>query len=156
MTAIDVQPRRFSADRTLALINYGLLFAAIFFAGVPGIVAAVIAYTQKAGADPLLKQHYRFQIQIFWIAFLLALIAGICGLWSVLDMASRAWSDGQVVAREAAGVDVDLSHVRMTTQIMGLAIASFVALILMAIWSLSAPAIGFIRLATARTDRSPV
>lgn len=150
MTVIDPAARRYETDRTLALINYGLLFSAVFFAGVPGLVAVVIAYAQRPGAEPQVADHYRFQIQIFWIAFLLGLIAGICGLWAVLDVAGQVWSTGDFRADEA-GVDVDLTRLDLAGQVVGLTIAAVVSLVLMCIWLLSAPAIGFIRLATART-----
>jgi uncharacterized membrane protein len=143
MTVTDAEARRFDGERTMGLINYGLLFSAIFFAGVPGIVAVILAYTQRSAAGPLLREHYRFQIQIFWIGLLLALIAGICGLWAVLDVSADLWGNGSVHG------DLQPSDLDLTGQVIGLAIAAVVALVLMTLWSLAAPAIGFIRLATA-------
>ena len=43
MALTDVDSRRFESDRMLGLIGYGLLFSAIFFVGVPGIVAVILA-----------------------------------------------------------------------------------------------------------------
>ncbi|MFN3857701.1 MAG: hypothetical protein ACK4RV_08100 [Caulobacter sp.] len=151
MTVIDpAAARRFETDRTLALINYALLFSAVFFAGVPGLVAVVIAYAQRGGADPGVANHYRFQIQIFWISFLLGLIAGICGLWAVLDVAGQVWGTG---GPRAITGEFDLGGVRVERQIISLTIAAVVSLILMVIWLLAAPAIGFIRLITQAEAR---
>jgi uncharacterized membrane protein len=152
MTVTDAAGRKLQTDRTLAMINYGLLFSAIFFAGVPGLVAMVIAFTQKDGAAPPVREHYRFQLQIFWIAFLLGLIAGICGLWALMDVAGQVWKGGHVVAEQASGLDIDLSNMDLTGEVIGLFIASLVSLGLMALWSLIAPAVGFIRLATAPAE----
>ena len=90
-----------------------------------------------------MREHYRFQIQIFWIGFLLALVAGICGLWALIDASSDAWRNGGVHA------DLDESDLHLTGRIIGLFIASGVALALMALWSLAGPAVGFIRLLAA-------
>ena len=38
--------------RNLAFINYALLFSAVFFAGVPALIAAIIAYSQRDEAPP--------------------------------------------------------------------------------------------------------
>lgn len=143
MTLTDVDSRRFESDRMLGLIGYGLLFSAIFFVGVPGIVAVILAYTQRGSATPLVRDHYRFQIQIFWIGFLLGLIAGICGLWAVLDVAGDVWRDGDLQG------DVQIEELDLNARVIGLFAISGVSLLLMTLWSLAAPAVGFIRLATA-------
>jgi uncharacterized membrane protein len=151
--ATDADPR-FESERNLGLIIYGLLFAALFFAGVPALVAVVIAYTQTSNASAAMKRHYRFQIQIFWIGFLLALIAGISGLWAILDVAGQVWSNSRITENEA-GVDFDLTQMDMTGRILGLFGLSALALVLMTLWSLCAPAVGFIRLATQPRTPAP-
>ncbi|MCE3288255.1 MAG: hypothetical protein K0R83_267 [Caulobacter sp.] len=143
MTVTDTEARRFDTERVMGLINYGLLFSAIFFAGVPAIVAVILAYTQRSAAGSVMREHYRFQIQIFWIGFLLALIAGICGLWAIFDVSSDLWGSADIHG------DVQVTDLDWTGQVIGLFIAAGVSLALMALWSLAAPAVGFIRLATA-------
>ena len=143
MTVTDAGARRFESERVMGMINYGLLFSAIFFVGVPGIVAVILAYTQRAAAGPVMRDHYRFQIQIFWIGLLLGLIAGVCGLWAILDVTGEAWRNGDIHG------EMQVDELHPTSQVIGLFIASGVALALMTLWSLAAPAIGFIRLATA-------
>lgn len=142
MTATDTEARRFDSDRVLGLIGYGLLFSAIFFAGVPALVAVIMAYTQRRSAGPLVRDHYRFQIQIFWIGALLALIAGICGLWAVIDLFANA------EGRQMHDV-VDASDLEFSGRIIGLFVGCAVALALMTLWSLAAPLVGFIRLVSA-------
>ena len=51
--------------------------------------------------------------------------------------------------------DLDVTDLDPTTQVIGLFIAAGVALALMTLWSLAAPAIGFIRLATAPRPAEP-
>ena len=141
MTVTDTEARRFDTERIMGLIGYGLLFSAIFFAGVPGIVGVIMAYSQRRSATPQLREHYRFQIQIFWIGLLLGLVAGICGLWALVDLLGEAW-------RSELHRDVQVSDLNFTGRIIGLFIASGIGLALMALWSLAAPAVGFLRLAT--------
>lgn len=142
MTVTDAEARRFDTERVMGLIGYGLLFSAIFFAGVPAIVAVIMAYTQRGAASPVLRDHYRFQIQIFWIGMLLGLIAGICGLWAVIDVFTDA---GGRQMHE----NVDVSDLDFSAKVIGLFIAAGVGLALMTLWSLAAPAVGFLRLVTA-------
>lgn len=143
MTLATTDTGRFDSERTMGLINYGLLFSALFFGGVPAIVAVVLAYTQRGSAGPTVREHYRFQIQIFWIGFLLSLIAGICGVWGVVELTGDAWRNG------SSHGEMQVDETDFTVRVIGLFIASAVSLILLTLWSLAAPAIGFIRLATA-------
>jgi hypothetical protein len=66
--------------RVLALLNYGLLFFAFFFAGVPAVIAVALDYSQQVKVTQSLRDHYRFPIGLFWGSFLIALPAGILGL----------------------------------------------------------------------------
>lgn len=142
MTVTDAEARRFDTERVMGLIGYGLLFSGIFFAGVPAIVAVIMAYSQRGSASPVLRDHYRFQIQIFWIGMLMGLIAGICGLWATIDAFTDA---GGRQMHET----VDVSDLDFSPKVIGLYIAAGVGLALMTLWSLAAPAVGFLRLVTA-------
>eukprot|EP01030_Chromulinospumella_sphaerica_P018036 gene18036-17883_t len=150
MTVTDAEARRFDNDRVMGLINYGLLFSAIFFVGVPGIVAVILAYSQRGTAGPLMREHYRFQIQIFWIGLLLGLVAGISGLWAVLDVAGEAWRNGDIHG------EMEPDELNLTGKVIGLFVTSAVALALMTLWSLAAPAVGFIRLRRRLRDTAPM
>ena len=152
MTLATDPSSQFESDRTMGLIIYGLLFAGLFFVGVPALVGVVLAYTQRPSTAGPIQGHFRFQIQIFWIGFLLALIAGISGLWAVLDVAGQVWNSGQMSAGDA-GVDVDLTQLDLSGRVLGLVGVSIIALIVMSLWGLCAPAVGFIKLATLQKPR---
>src|SRR5947207_8419202 len=77
-------------DRNLAFLTYGLLFFSIFFAGVPALIAVAIAYARRKDADPLVRGHHSFQIWIFWVGFLMALLAGAAGLTAITMMFAQA------------------------------------------------------------------
>src|ERR1700744_115268 len=77
-------PREDEVDRNLALLGYGLLFFAIFFAGVPALIAVAIAYARRRNADTALRRHLRFQTFIFWVGFPLPLLAALSGLAALL------------------------------------------------------------------------
>lgn len=76
-------------DRNLAYAAYGLMFAAPFVFGLTGLIAVVIAYVRKSDAEPLTATHYGFQIRIFWLAFILAIIAALS---LMIGMGVLIWS----------------------------------------------------------------
>ena len=60
MTTDIREPRdRGETAENLAMIAYGLLFASIFFAGAPALIAVVIAYSQRQEASPGVAQPLR-------------------------------------------------------------------------------------------------
>lgn len=134
-------------DRNLALVVYALLFSSIFFAGIPALIAVVIAYAQRDQANPQIVSHYNFQIRIFWIALVLSVIAAACGTFGLIaaigDIFQYAvhgdWSAWDVVA-------VDFENIRFDPAMITLTIAAGVFTVIATIWLLCAPAFGFIRL----------
>lgn len=137
--------------RNLALLNYGLLFAAIFFAGVPALIAVIIAYAQRDAAPPPIRSHHQFQIKIFWVAFAMSLLAGVC----VLGAVGSALSQFVAFTRDAGwdglgAIEIDLSRLTVDGRSVALGIAALVLGFLTTVWLIAAPAMGFIRLASAR------
>ena len=65
-------------DRNLALLAYGLLFVGVFCAGLSALAALAIAYARRRQAGALVASHHRFQIFIFWVGFVPALLSGLC------------------------------------------------------------------------------
>jgi uncharacterized membrane protein len=80
VTAVQTTVAHDEVDRNLAFVTYGLLFFSVFFAGVPALIAVAIAYARRKDVDPLVRNHHSFQIWIFWIGFLMALLGGAAGL----------------------------------------------------------------------------
>lgn len=146
-----VEGRVGESARNLAFINYALLFAAIFFAGVPALIAAIIAYSQRDEAPPKIGSHYNFQIRIFWVAFVIALAAGVCFLGAVISIAGElfqvtrleGWSMPDQVRVNLSDVTVDRTLIAL---IAGMGLFSAIG----GLWLIFAPALGFIRLASAR------
>ena len=83
MTTDNRGAERADTAENLAMIAYGLLFASIFFAGAPALIAVVIAYSQRREAPTRIRSHFDFQIKVFWAAFALTLAAASCGLAGV-------------------------------------------------------------------------
>lgn len=143
------------AARNLALVNYGLLFAAIFFAGVPALIAVIIAYSQRDEAPPAIRSHHDFQIRIFWVAFALTMAAGACGLGALISgvgelmefTRANGW-DG--FTNLDSTINIDLSRMAIDGRIVALLVAAVVLSLLAGLWLIAAPAIGFIRLVSAR------
>jgi len=137
--------------RNLAFINYGLLFASIFFAGVPALIAAIIAYSQQDEAPPTIRSHYKFQIRVFWIAFGLALAAGLSFLGVVIRVTSEVFQFTQLPGWDVHdNVKLDLSNVTLDGTLMALLASSALFATLGGVWLILAPALGFVRLASGR------
>jgi len=151
MTETSAGAGRGDVDSNLALLNYGLLFVSIIFAGMPGLVAVVIAYSQRDVANLAIRSHYNFQIRIFWVALILTVIAALAalgamavGLGQLIDTGFHGdWDAWDSIAFDGSDVRVDPAVIAL----LGVtALASLAA----AVWLLVAPLVGFIRLATQR------
>lgn len=137
--------------RNLALINYGLLFASIFFAGLPALVAVIIAYSQRDEAPSQLRSHHDFQIRIFWVGFALTLLAAASVLGAAIGLVGELVEASRTEGwRNLDDIRIDVSRLSFggTVVLMGglAAIFSF----LTCLWLAAAPAVGFIRLASER------
>jgi len=138
------------AARNLALINYGLLFASIFFAGVPALIAVIIAYSQRDEAPPSVRSHHDFQIKIFWVAFALTMAAGACGLGALISGVGELLEFTRVNGWDGfSTINIDLSRLAIDGRIVALLVAAVVLSLLAGVWLIAAPAIGFIRLVSA-------
>lgn len=151
MTDTTVAPGRGDVDSNLALLNYGLLFVSILFAGMPGLVAVVIAYVQRDVASPALRSHFQYQIRIFWVALALTVVAALSalgalavGVGEIIDIVMhQRWDAWDSVSFELSDIDLHPSIILL----LGVtAIASLAA----TIWLVLAPAVGFIRLVSQR------
>jgi uncharacterized membrane protein len=139
------------AARNLALVNYGLLFAAIFFAGVPALIAVIIAYSQRDEAPPAVRSHHDFQIKIFWVAFALTMAAGACGLGALISGVGELMEFTRANGWDGfSTINIDLSRMAIDGRIVSLLVAAVVLSLLAGVWLIAAPAIGFIRLVSAR------
>jgi len=138
-------------SRNLALVTYGLLFAAIFFAGVPALIAAIIAYTQRDEAAPAIRTHYDYQIRIFWVAFAMSMLAAACVLGAVVSGVAELVQYNRIDAFLGdKNLDIDLSRFSIDGRIVGLTVAALLLAFLTTLWLVAAPAVGFIKLASAR------
>ena len=148
----DIRSReRAETAENLAMIAYGLLFASIFFAGAPALIAVVIAYSQRHAASPRVRSHYDFQIRIFWVAFVLTLAAATSGLTGVIAGLGELVDVASITRIERIeSISVDLSHITIDGRVVGLLVLACVLGFLSSVWLLGASAVGFIRLASER------
>lgn len=151
MAVQGVDGRSGESARNLAFINYALLFSAIFFAGVPALIAAIIAYSQRDEAPPTIGSHYSFQIRIFWVAFVIALVAGLCFLGAVVSIAGELFQVTRLEGwRMPDQVQVKLSDVTVDRKLIVLFAGTGLFSAIGGLWLVFAPALGFIRLASAQ------
>lgn len=139
------------ADRNLAMVGYGLLFFAIFFAGVPALIAAAIAYARRRNADAAVRSHFRFQIFIFWVGFALTLLAALSGLTGLLVLI------GQVVRGAVDGKWDSIDTVIFSQVHVGAVVACFATAGVLAVatglWLLVTSTYGFVQLASRQSIR---
>ncbi len=139
------------AAENLAMVAYGLLFASIFFAGAPALIAVVIAYSQRREATPRIRSHYDFQIRVFWGAFVLTLAAASCALAGAIGGLGEMISAASITRLEHIdSISIDLSHITIDGRVVGLLVAAVILGFLSSVWLLGASAVGFIRLASER------
>jgi uncharacterized membrane protein len=138
-------------DRNLALVAYGLLAIAVFFAGLPALVAAMIAYSQRRDAPPAIATHYAFQIRIFWVAFAFSLIASTCGIAFLITgigdlmnfLADGGWD------RLAAG-RMTMAEFKVDAVPLGLLGAAVGLTAMVGAWLIGCSIFGFLRLVNQR------
>lgn len=142
MTAYRAPRTADGVDRTLAMINYGLLVASLAFAGLPAIAALLIAYFQRPESPPQIKGHLTFQIRIFWIGFTFSLIAALC-LWPTCSSSARRLSNMR------APVD-GFSRRGLRTPALVLAGVAAASVFATVVWTIGACGFGIVRLAGGR------
>lgn len=138
-------------DRNLALLGYGLLFFAIFFAGVPALIAVAIAYARMRNTDCAVKSHFRFQKFIFWVGFALTLLAALAGLAALVLLAGEIIR-GVVDGRWDSWDTVAFSQVHIAA-VMALTGVAGVLAVLTGAWLMVTSAYGFILLASRQSIR---
>ena len=139
-------------DRNLALLAYGLLFFAVFFAGLPALIAVAIAYAKRRDVQPFIAGHHRFQIFIFWVGFALTLLAALSAF------AGMAWMMAQVVlaavhSRWNGWDTVVLPQMRVDGLTFAMFGAAAVLGVITGLWLFVTSAYGFSRLASQRSVR---
>lgn len=76
-----------SEDRMTALIAYVLMLFGIV-TGATALLALFIAVMSQKTASDVLRSHYDFIIQTFWVAFFsVAMVFALAGLWSFMGYA---------------------------------------------------------------------
>jgi Predicted membrane protein len=147
----DGDRRKAQAARNLAFINYALLFAAVLFAGVPAIAAAVIAYAQRDEAPPRLASHFAFQIRVFWIAFAMAMAAAATFLGAMVKIAAAMFEVTRIEGWNSPDVvRVDLTQVTLDAPLVILLGLTALFAAVGGLWLVLAPALGAMRLASGR------
>lgn len=143
--------RRAETARNIAYINYALLFAAVLFAGVPAVAAAVIAYAQRDEAPEILASHFAFQIRIFWIAFAMVMAAAAAFLGVMVKIAATMFEVTRLEGWNAPDVvQIDFTRVTLDAPLVALLALTSLFAALGGLWLIFAPALGVLRLASGR------
>ena len=151
MTEVSVSPARGETDRNLALLGYCLLLGSILFAGLPGLAAVVLAYVQRDVAPPAIRSHFNYQIRIFWVALALTVIAALSALGAVAVGVGQIVDVGMHGQWDAwDGVAFDGSDIRIDPAIVVLLGVAAGAVVAATLWTILAPIVGLIRLASQR------
>jgi len=142
--------KKSGADRTIAFAGYGLLAASVFTAGLTGLAGVILAYVSRSQVSPGVRRHLNAQIGIFWVAlvlFVASLAAGIAA--TVIEIDDLRNGSGVYLAElRFLAWSIDVSAWRLVPEVVGLVVASAVVGMMGALWTVIAPLIGVIRLAT--------
>ncbi|WP_375549632.1 DUF4870 domain-containing protein [Oceanicaulis alexandrii] len=71
-----------NGDRILAVINYALLLVGISN-GLTVLIAAILAYVRKDNADPLVQNHFQFQIRTFWYWLAMVIVGALTWIFLI-------------------------------------------------------------------------
>jgi uncharacterized membrane protein len=140
-----------SSDRNLAYLVYGLLFFSLFFAGAPALVAVIIAYSRRGDVSPMIASHHRFQILIFWVSMVLALIGGIsmlAALGTLIGNLSQSISHEGSISLNNFSLEVRDVHMPVAT--VTFASIALIATLLTGFWLVLTSIFGALRLASDR------
>lgn len=149
VTPATTPPSKGDVETNLALLGYALLFFSIFFAGMPGLVAAIIAYAQRQATSPAVRSHYNFQIRIFWIAVILSAIAAVAAVAAAIISVGHLFELGVQGGWDAwDGISFSTSQMHVDPTVVTLLCITAFAALATVLWLLIAPLVGFIRLAT--------
>jgi uncharacterized membrane protein len=146
---IAARPQAEDVDRNLALLAYALLFFAIFFAGVPALIAVAIAYARQRKTDCTVRSHFKFQVFIFWVGFALTLLAALSGLAALVTFVGELIR-GAIDGRWDSWDTVAFSQVHVAV-VMALGAAAGILVALTGVWLLVTSAYGFILLASRQS-----
>jgi uncharacterized membrane protein len=139
------------AARNLALITYGLLFASIFFAGLPALIAVIIAYSQRDEAPSQIRSHHDFQIRIFWVGFALTLLAAVSVLGAAIGLVGELVEASRTDGWDSlSDLRVEVSRLSLSGAVVLMGGLAVIFSFLTCLWLAAAPAVGFIRLASER------
>lgn len=146
-----LEGRGAESARNLAMINYGLLFSSIFFAGLPALVAVIIAYSQRSEAPPPIRSHHDFQIRIFWVGFALTLLAAASVLGAAVGLVGELFAASRDEDwRNLDELRIEISRLSFGASVVLMGGLAAIFSFLTCLWLAAAPAVGFIRLASAR------
>lgn len=152
VTPTTAQPGHGDVESNLAMLGYALLFFSIFFAGMPGLVAVIIAYAQRHATSPAVRRHYDFQIRIFWVGVILSAIAAVTAVAAAAISVGQLFEMGVQGGWDAwDGLSFSTSQVHMDPTVVTLLCITAIAAVATVLWLLIAPLVGFIRLATQQS-----
>jgi uncharacterized membrane protein len=149
-----------SEDRIIAGLNYALLFATPFFAGLTAVIAIVLAYVRRPLSDPLTRTHYAFQMRIFWIGlivFVLSVVVAIVGLFMAFGVIgpenARGVGDFFTISDGGASASSHVGHFNVAGVILLTICAA--ALFFDLLWVMLASVFGLARLLSSEPIGRP-
>ena len=148
MTAVETSVAHDEVDRNLAFVTYGLLFVSVFFAGVPALIAVAIAYARRKDVDPLVRNHHSFQIWIFWVGFLMALLGGAAALTAMTLILVQVFHLSQLHGWDGMGAVTFNEVIGKVT--LSFIVTAILMLLCAGIWLLFTSVYGVIKLASQK------
>lgn len=76
---------------TTIRIIYILFIASYFTGGLAALVGVIMAYVNRSGANDFEKEHLNYLIKLFWISFVVVIVALLTWVFLVGMIVALAW-----------------------------------------------------------------
>ena len=127
------------------------MFFSLFLSGAPALFPVLFAYSSRVDVSPLFASHHRFQILIFWVSMVIALIGGVsilAALGTLIANLSQSISHEGSISLNNFSLEVRDVHMPVAT--VTFAAIALTATLLTGFWLVLASIFGALRLASDR------
>jgi len=76
---------------TTIRIIYILFIVSYFTGGLAALVGVIMAYVNCSSANPFEKEHFNYLIKLFWISFVVMIVAAITWVFVIGMIIGIAW-----------------------------------------------------------------
>ncbi len=76
---------------TTIRIIYILFIVSYFTGGLAALVGVIMAYVNRSSANPFEKEHFNYLIKLFWISFVVMIVAALTWVFVIGMIIGIVW-----------------------------------------------------------------